>query len=106
MQPDVSKADPKGKMGDGRGNLVSIGVNLARQGFVVFAYDAVGYNDTSQVTHKFANSLDPWLWNVSKMGLQLWNSIRAVDYLQSLPDEEKNRIGATVASGGGAEPCW
>jgi dienelactone hydrolase len=104
MQPDVpTAAAPPANPAPGRGNLVSIGVNLARQGFVVFAYDAVGYNDTRQVDHKFANGLRPWLWSVSEMGLQLWNSIRVVDYLQSLPDVDKNRIGATGASGGGSQ---
>jgi hypothetical protein len=103
MQPDVPKADPKGKMGEGRGNLVSIGVNLARQGFVVFAYDAVGYNDTKQVNHEFARGLGPWANGVSIMGLQLWDSIRVVDYLQSLKDVDPNRIGCTGASGGGSQ---
>ena len=43
MQPDVEIAPPvPGKMGLGRGNLVAIGVNLARHGMVCFAYDAVG----------------------------------------------------------------
>ncbi len=103
MQPDVPKADPTGKMGDGRGNLVSIGVNLAKQGHVVFAYDMIGYNDTNQVDHKFAGNLRCWLWGVSLSGLQLWDSIRVVDYLQSLPDVDKKRIGCTGASGGGTQ---
>src|SRR5258708_4657571 len=104
MQPDVPKAPAApGKQGAGRGNLVAIGVNLARQGHVVFAYDMIGYNDTNQVDHKFAGNLKPWLWGVSILGLQLWNSIRVVDYLQSLPDVDKNRIGATGASGGGSQ---
>lgn len=103
MQPDVPKADPNGKMGDGRGNLVAIGVNLARQGFVVFAYDAVGYNDTKQVDHEFAKSLKAWAYGVSELGLQLWDSIRVVDYLQSLKFVDKNRIGCTGASGGGSQ---
>jgi hypothetical protein len=104
MQSDVPKAaPPPAPPADGRGNLVAIGVNLARQGFVVFAYDMTGYNDTNQVDHKFAGDLRHWLWGVSLMGLQLWNSIRAVDYLQSLPDVDKKRIGVTGASGGGTQ---
>jgi hypothetical protein len=103
MQADVPKADPSGKMGEGRGNLVAIGVNLARQGFVVFAYDMAGYNDTTQASHKFAGNLDSWLWGVSLFGLQTWNSIRVLDYLESLPYVDKKRLGATGASGGGTQ---
>ncbi len=104
MQPDVPKADPAGKMGAGRGNLVSIGINLARHGMICFAYDAVGYNDTNQVEHMtFTKDLKPWLWGVSEMGLQIWNSIRVTDYLESLSIVDKSRIGATGASGGGSQ---
>ena len=105
-QEDVPRAaPPPAPPGEGRGNLVAIGVNLARQGFVVFAYDMVGYNDTSpQLPHRgFAAGLEPWLSNVSVLGLQLWNSLRAVDYVESLPDVDKKRIGATGASGGGTQ---
>jgi hypothetical protein len=28
-------------------------INLARQGFVVFSYDMIGYNDSRQLTHAF-----------------------------------------------------
>lgn len=104
MEPDVdAAAPPPAPPAPGRANLVAIGVNLARQGYVVFAYDMAGYNDTDQVTHKFANGLEEWFWGVSLMGLQLWNSIRAVDFLQSLPYVDRNRIGATGASGGGTQ---
>ncbi len=104
MQPDVERAAPlPAKPGDGRANLTAIGVNLARQGFVVFAYDMVGYNDTNQVNHQFAGSLERWFHGISLMGLQLWNSIRAVDYLCSLPDVDRNRVGVTGASGGGTQ---
>jgi hypothetical protein len=104
MQPDVASAAPApAPPAEGRANLVAIGVNLARQGFVVFAYDMVGYNDTQQVDHRFAGTLRHWAWGVSLSGLQLWNSIRAVDYLCSLPEVDRRRIGATGASGGGTQ---
>lgn len=104
MQDDVEKAPPPpGKMGDGRANLPAIGVDLAREGFVVFAYDMVGYNDTNQVGHGFAGTLEHWFGGVSILGMQLWNSIRAVDYLCSRPDVDRKRIGVTGASGGGSQ---
>ena len=88
----------------GRADLVSLAANLARQGILVYAYDAVGYNDTDAFPHQgFAQSPESWLWSVSELGLQTWNSIRAIDYLRSRPDVDGTKIGATGASGGGTQ---
>ncbi len=76
--------------------------NLARQGYVVFTYDMVGYNDSFQVPHGYA-SREAELWGFSVLGLQLWNGIRALDFLQSLPDVDGERIGVSGASGGGTQ---
>jgi dienelactone hydrolase len=90
--------------------IVSIqarGINLARQGFVVLIYDMVGYNDTNQIPHgdsgpRLGVRRDE-LWNISTMGLQLWNSIRSADFLTSLPDVDPERLSMTGASGGGTQ---
>jgi dienelactone hydrolase len=86
--------------------LVSVpgrAISLARQGYVVFSYDMVGQNDTNQVPHDWLEPRQD-LWNIgSSMGTHLWNSIRAVDFLTSLPDVDANRIVATGASGGGTQ---
>jgi hypothetical protein len=78
-------------------------INLARQGYVVFAYDMVGYNDTIQTPHAFGDRPEEQLWSFGPLGLQLWNSMRVVDFLLSLPGVDKERIGATGASGGGTQ---
>ena len=86
--------------------LVSVpgrAISFARQGYVVFTYDMVGQNDTNQVPHDWLDSRQD-LWNIgSSMGIHLWNSIRATDFLTSLPDVDPNRIAATGASGGGTQ---
>ena len=86
--------------------LVSVpgrAISFARQGYVVFTYDMVGQNDTNQVPHDWLDARQD-LWNIgSSMGIHLWNSIRATDFLTSLPDVDPNRIAATGASGGGTQ---
>ena len=77
-------------------------INLAQQGYVVFCYDMVGYNDTIQTPHDFGSPAEQ-LWDWGSLSLQVWNAIRAVDFLQSLPGVNPERIGATGASGGGTQ---
>jgi len=83
-------------------SVPALGINLARQGYIAFAYDMVGFNDTRQTPHSFGGWTET-LWAFNPMGLQLWNSIRAIDYLQSLPEVDGRRIAATGASGGGSQ---
>ncbi len=78
-------------------------INLARQGYVVFTYDMVGYVDTMQTPHEFGDKPLDELWGFGPFGLQLWNSIRSVDFLESLPYVNKRKIGATGASGGATQ---
>ncbi len=77
-------------------------INLARQGFVVFSYDMLGYDDTIQTPHDFGGQRED-LWSFNALGLQLWNSMRAIDFLQSLPEVDAERIAVTGASGGGTQ---
>jgi len=88
--------------------LTGRAIGLARLGMIVFTYDMVGYADTSAVSHRFApghrEGFDVnTLWSVNLLGLQLWNSIRALDFLLTLPDVDPERIGATGASGGATQ---
>lgn len=77
---------------------------LARMGFIVFQYDMVGYADSKPLEHrKGFTSPDAELRLQNFMGLQTWNSIRALDFLLSLPDADAGRVAITGESGGGTQ---
>jgi len=77
---------------------------LARLGCIVFHYDMVGTADSQPLVHR-QGFTDPEaeLRLQNFMGLQTLNSIRALDFLLSLPDVDANRVGVTGASGGGTQ---
>lgn len=83
-------------------SVPALAINLARQGYMVFAYDMVGFNDTRQIPHSFHGWAED-LWAFHTMGLQLWNSIRALDFLEALRDVDAKRIAMTGASGGATQ---
>ena len=62
----------------------------------------VGYLDSQQLPHTFGGRREQ-LWGLSLAGLQLWNSIRAIDFLESLPYVKRDAIAATGESGGGTQ---
>ena len=70
--------------------------HFARMGATVFSYSLVGWLDSTQTTHD-----DPLV-----LALQTWNSLRAVDFLTTLPRIDTARIGVTGASGGGTQSMY
>ncbi len=79
-------------------------VQLARMGCTVFHYDMVGVADSQKIPHAQGFTDVPAALRLQDfMGLQTFNSTRALDFLLSLPEVDSNRIGVTGASGGGTQ---
>jgi cephalosporin-C deacetylase-like acetyl esterase len=75
-------------------------IGLAKLGFVVLIYDPLEQGER-RIDWRCHNHLEAQLVGMSQAGLMVWESIRAIDYLQSLPEVDPQRIGMTGASGGG-----
>jgi dienelactone hydrolase len=107
----------EGRLADTKdGSIAARCIQFARQGMVAFSYDMIGFNDTFFPDHgnvtadkqylrhrQFATNQACLLWNISPMGLQTWNSIRALDFLASLPEVDTKRLACTGESGGGTQ---
>ncbi len=107
----AEKFDPSGRY-----PLQARCVQLARMGCVVFLYDMIGYADSQQIEHRPGvrdkmNMRENWgffspqaeLRLQTMMGVQTYNSIRALDWLSHLPDVDPDRMAVTGESGGATQ---
>src|SRR5262245_9578864 len=115
-------AGPTGPVGrDGKPNtdpwpFQARGIGFARLGCVAFLYDMAGYADAWQVRHptdapkvRVREGTDDFeglefeMYCLSTLGLQTWNSIRAIDYLLTRADVDPKRVAITGGSGGATQ---
>ncbi|WP_235954589.1 alpha/beta hydrolase family protein [Cyclobacterium salsum] len=87
--------DQEGDVGRYRADAQKRFASLARMGAMVFAYDAVGYGQQKELgwEHRADGEV---------LKMQLWNSIRGVDFILSL-GADPERLAVTGASGGATQ---
>jgi dienelactone hydrolase len=105
----------------GHGNTVDKGVSygskvsyqyhpawFAKHGYVCIVLDTLELGEIPG-EHHGTYSKKQWWWQsvgYTPGGAELWNAIRALDYLETRPDVDMKRVGVTGRSGGGATTWW
>lgn len=80
------------------------GTWFAKNGYVCLTIDTLQLGEIEGIhhgTHRFGR----WWWNsrsYTPAGVEAWNGIRALDYLETRSEVDPERIGVTGRSGGGA----
>lgn len=80
------------------------GAWFARNGYVCLVMDTLQLGEIEGVHHG-THHLGQWWWNsrgYTAAGAEAWCGIRALDYLCSRPEVDRERIGMTGRSGGGS----
>jgi hypothetical protein len=105
------EGDTLGAYGRFRPDMQKRCATMARMGAVVFSYNMFAWGgesikqvDTAAIIEK---PVSDTIWKYHDipfaLTLQTWSSMRALDFLQNLPDVDPDRIGVTGASGGGTQ---
>ena len=84
------------------------GAWFARHGYACLVIDTIQRGEFEGVHHG-TYRYGMWWWNnrgYTPAGVEAWTGIRAVDYLQSRPEVDPQRIGITGRSGGGVYSWW
>ena len=84
------------------------GARFARNGYVCLTIDTIQLGELEGIHHGTYRE-KMWWWNnrgYTPAGVEAWNCIRSLDYLQSRPEVDGDRIGVTGRSGGGAYSWW
>ncbi|MEE2707382.1 MAG: prolyl oligopeptidase family serine peptidase [Planctomycetota bacterium] len=81
---------------------------FARNGYVCLTIDSLQLGEIEAIHHG-TYRYDMWWWHnrgYTPAGVEAWNCIRALDYLQTRAEVDADRIGVTGRSGGGAYSWW
>jgi dienelactone hydrolase len=84
------------------------GAWFARNGYVCLTIDTLQLGEIEGIHHGTYRE-KMWWWNArgyTSAGVEAWNCIRALDYLETRPEVDAERIGVTGRSGGGAYSWW
>lgn len=84
------------------------GIWFAQHGFVCLTIDTIQLGEIQGVHHGTYRE-GRWWWNsrgYTPAGVEAWNGMRALDYLQTRPEVDPERLGITGRSGGGAYSWW
>lgn len=77
---------------------------FVEHGYACLILDTLEFGEVPGPHHGI-HDLNLWDWlsrGYTPAGVEVWNAIRAVDYLETRPEVDKTRIGLTGISGGGA----
>ena len=81
---------------------------FARHGYVCLTIDTLQLGEIEGIHHG-TYRYNMWWWNCrgyTPAGVEAWNCVRALDYLETRKEVDPNRIGVTGRSGGGAYSWW
>jgi hypothetical protein len=81
---------------------------FARNGYVCLTIDTLQLGEIEGIHHGTYNH-DRWWWlnrGYTSAGVEAWNCVRALDYLETRPEVDASRFGVTGRSGGGAYSWW
>jgi cephalosporin-C deacetylase-like acetyl esterase len=79
-------------------------ITLARHGYVAMILDPIQIAETFGLHHGVYNNemYDWYTRGYTPAGVEVWNAMRAMDYLETRPEVDKGRFGITGRSGGAA----